>query len=122
MYLMSVNPFEPFHLFNLSLWTDSEKTDFPTLSYNPYQPPPPIPTFCTGIFFEELASSSLAAEMYPPQLGSWQGVQLFLHNRDNANRLFHKVFLILSFVLRHMKSDEGLFWKSTLLAVNLEGD
>ena len=70
---MSVNPFEPFHLFNLSLWTESEKTDSPTLSYNPYQPPtppPPIPTFCPSIFFEELASSSLAAEMYPPQLGS----------------------------------------------------
>ena len=53
MYLMSVNPFEPFHLFNLSLWTDSESP----------QPPPPIPTFCTGIFFEELASSYMKYEI-----------------------------------------------------------
>ena len=74
------------------------------------------------MFFGELASSSLAAERYPRHLGSWKGVQLFLHNRDNANSLFHNVFLILSFVPRHMKYDEGLFWKSTLLAVNLEGD
>ena len=81
-----------------------------------------IPTLCTGMFFGELASSSLAAERYPRQLGSWQGVQLFLHNRDNANRLFHNALLILSFVPRHMKSDEELFWKSALLAVNLEGN
>ena len=36
MYLMRVNPFGLFYLFNLSLWTESEKTDFPTLSYNSY--------------------------------------------------------------------------------------
>ena len=48
---------------------------------------------CTGMFFGELASSSLAAERYPRQLGSWQGVQLFLHNK--VNRLFHNVLLIL---------------------------